>query len=137
MATDPDQIGDLARKSQDALSSLIHSWTETIQSFTGGLSGAQSRPPDVQRIVDSVFDFAEQLLANQREFTKSLLAAGAQTGEAMTRQAVGATRSVTAEAANSTQAAADNAGRAAESMAEQAPSVIRPAQTRPRREPSG
>ena len=46
----------------------------------------QSGLPGPQQVLDNVFDFAEQLLASQREFAKHVLAAGM---EANTRKQQG------------------------------------------------
>jgi hypothetical protein len=52
----------------------------------GGGASVQSGLPGPQQVLDNVFDFAEQLLASQREFAKHVLAAGM---EANTREQQG------------------------------------------------
>jgi flagellar biosynthesis/type III secretory pathway protein FliH len=93
-----EQLADVARQSQEAFTSALQVWSDTMQNFTRSLTGAQSSLPDAQALVDIVFDFAEQLLATQRQIAKSLLAANVQVAEAVSDQTTRTTRSVTEQA---------------------------------------
>lgn len=86
MTTPQEQLVELARRSQEAAASALHTWTENIQKLAGGLAGGQSNLPTLSEIVDRVFDFAEQMLANQRELAKRLLAATGQATESSAEQ---------------------------------------------------
>jgi len=87
MTTLQDQFTQVARQGQEAITSAMRTWTENFQSMIGGGNPAQSGLPSLQQVVDNVFDFAEQLLASQREFTTHLLAAGMEGNAAATSRA--------------------------------------------------
>jgi hypothetical protein len=76
------QFLDAVRKSQEAVIDGLRSWTETVQQFLpqqpqrGSWPQAQGLPTTAE-LVDSVFDFAAQLLNAQREFAHGILAATA------------------------------------------------------------
>ena len=72
------QVLDGIRKSQEAVIDGMRSWAETVQQLVPG--GAQAVPgasqlPSPTEVVDSVFDFAAQLLNAQREWAHSVLGA--------------------------------------------------------------
>ncbi len=79
------QILDGIRKSQAAVVEGLRSWTETVQQLvpTPGRTAwpGSEQFPTVGELVDSVFDFATQLLNAQREFAHSVLAVAAPVGE--------------------------------------------------------
>jgi hypothetical protein len=80
---------DAMRQSQQAVLSAVETWTRTMQQTFGQAtsSGAPTvASVDPNEIVDQVFDFAEKLLASQREFAKNLMAASAAATEAAQRQ---------------------------------------------------
>jgi hypothetical protein len=75
---DSDPQSDLlttVRESQAAVVDVVRSWTDLSQQLTHNL------PPvagvDISHLVDSVFDFAEQTLAAQRQFALALAGAAA------------------------------------------------------------
>ena len=92
MPTDQDptqelqaQVLDGIRKSQEAVIEGMRTWAETIQQLVPGTAQA-ARPPGGQlptpaEVVDSVFDFAAQLLDAQRELAHSVLGATTAVGE--------------------------------------------------------
>ena len=77
MSSPTEQYTESLKKSQQAVLDAIDAWTKSAQSaFSSpaiGLTGAKS--PD--QVIDQVFDFAEQMLAVQRQFAKSLAASAA------------------------------------------------------------
>jgi hypothetical protein len=78
------QVLDGIRKSQEAVLDGMRAWTETVQQLVPG--GAQAVPgasqlPSPAEVVDSVFDFATQLLNAQREWAHSVLGASTAIGE--------------------------------------------------------
>jgi hypothetical protein len=92
MPTDKDptqelqaQVLDGIRKSQEAVIDGMRTWAETIQQLVPG--AAQSTLPRTEQlptpaeVVDSVFDFAAQLLDAQRELAHSVLGATTAVGE--------------------------------------------------------
>jgi hypothetical protein len=70
------QILATVRKSQEAVVDALRNWTEAVQKLTPQLPPnyplAEALPKPAE-LVDSTFDFAEQLLAAQREFAHSVL----------------------------------------------------------------
>ena len=100
MTTSQETMTDAARRGQDAMNSVMQMWADTFQKFLPvsdtGLRGAMEA-------VDGMYDFAEQILLAQREFTKNMLAA---------------TTSAATKAAYATQDAAKDAEYVAKDMQE-------------------
>jgi hypothetical protein len=104
--TDPtqeiqSQVLDGIRKSQEAVIDGMRTWAETVQQLVPGT--AQSALPSTSlpsptEVVDSVFDFAAQLLDAQRELAHSVLGATTAVGERVqeeTEKAAGTARKST------------------------------------------
>jgi len=96
------QVLDGIRKSQEAVIDGMRAWTETVQQLVPGSAqgvvpgGAQL--PSAAEVVDSVFDFAAQLLNAQRELAHSVLGATTAVGERVqeeTEKAAGAAKKST------------------------------------------
>jgi hypothetical protein len=89
------QVLDGIRKSQEAVIEGMRSWAETVQQLVPGTAQtAWPRPeqlPTPAEVVDSVFDFAAQLLNAQRELAQSVLGATASIGERVQEQTEKAT----------------------------------------------
>jgi hypothetical protein len=78
---------DGIRKSQEAVIDGMRAWTETIQQLVPG-TGQSALPrtdqlPSPAEVVDSVFDFAAQLLNAQRELAHSVLGATTAIGDSV------------------------------------------------------
>ena len=83
--TDPTQeiqaqVLDGIRKSQEAVVDGMRAWAETVQQLVPGSAQTAAVPgigqlPSATEVVDSVFDFAAQLLNAQRELAHSILGA--------------------------------------------------------------
>jgi hypothetical protein len=71
------QILDTVRKSQEAVLDVLTTWANTIQSITPpvpALSPAiADKLPKPEELVATAYDFAEQVLANQRKFAEDVL----------------------------------------------------------------
>jgi hypothetical protein len=103
MPTDQDptqelqaQVLDGIRKSQEAVIDGMRTWAETIQQLVPGTAQAAQpatgQLPTPAEVVDSVFDFAAQLLDAQRQLAHSVLGATTAVGERVqeeTRKAAG------------------------------------------------
>ena len=100
MTTPTDQFVDIANRSQEAVTTAVHNWADTVQSFASKLTAGQSQLPDPHTVVDQYFDFAEKVLASQREFAQQWASATLKATEAVTEQAQRATQSVTAHTAH-------------------------------------
>ena len=77
------------------------------------LASGQSQMPDLRDVVDQYFDFAEKILANQRELALQWASATAKASHVVTEQAQRATQSVAERTANGTEAVVDNAAETA------------------------
>jgi hypothetical protein len=79
------QVLDGIRKSQEAVIDGMRTWAETIQQLVPGTAQAAGprtdQLPTPAEVVDSVFDFAAQLLNAQRELAHSVLGATTAIGE--------------------------------------------------------
>ena len=89
-STDPTQeiqaqVLDGIRKSQEAVVDGMRAWAETVQQLVPGSAQAAApgagQLPSAAEVVDSVFDFAAQLLNAQRELAHSVLGATTAIGE--------------------------------------------------------
>lgn len=127
MTAPTEQFVDIAKRSQDAVTSAVRSWADTVQGMTAGLSGGRTSVPDAHAVVDQYFDFAAQVLDNQRRFAQTLVGVGAQATESMTDQAARATESVTARVVNATDTAAKATDEVADEAAKQGGSTARAA----------
>ena len=81
------QVLDNIRKSQEAVIDGMRTWAETIQQLVPGTAQAAGlrtgQLPTPAEVVDSVFDFAAQLLNAQRELAHSVLGATTAIGESV------------------------------------------------------
>ncbi len=80
--TDPTQAEkqylDAVREGQQAIVDAVQAWSKGVEHLAGSnppVPGAEL--PTAQEVVENAFDFAEQLLAAQREFARNLLEATA------------------------------------------------------------
>jgi hypothetical protein len=75
------QILDTVRKSQEMAIEAIKTWTDALQPMTSALPPVTlplaDKLPKPEEIVESAYNFAEQLLASQRKFAEDLLRATA------------------------------------------------------------
>lgn len=72
MTTSQETMTDAAHRGQEAITSALEIWTDSVHRF---MPVSDTKLRGAVDAVDSMFDFAEQMLMTQREFTKSLLAA--------------------------------------------------------------
>lgn len=73
MTTSQETMTDAARRGQEAITSALQIWADSFQKF---MPTSDTKLRGAVEVVDSMFDFAEQMLLTQREFTKTMLAAG-------------------------------------------------------------
>lgn len=116
MTAATDQFTEFAGRTQDAVSTAVRTWADTVSSVTTGLTGGQPALPDAHAVVERYFDFAQQVLDNQRAFATTLVDAGTKAAETVTEQASRAAESVTAHTVN-----------AAETVTARAAAATRPA----------
>ena len=78
-----DEILSAVRKSQAAVVDAIRTWATAVQSIAPALPDVNvplaEKLPKPQDLIAGAYDFAEQLLANQRKFAEDVLTAIAPT----------------------------------------------------------
>jgi hypothetical protein len=73
-----DNVLDAVRQTQEFAINNVNQWTDTARKFNSDLPTKNLNNPFAEyfprpaELVDSYFDFAERLLANQREFALNL-----------------------------------------------------------------
>ncbi|MDQ3761904.1 MAG: hypothetical protein M3460_09440 [Actinomycetota bacterium] len=72
MTTPHDTMTDAARRGQEAFTSALRIWADSVHKFA---PTSNARWHGAVEVVDTMFDFANHMLASQREFTKVWLAA--------------------------------------------------------------
>ena len=70
------QTLDAVRKTQDAVVEAVTAWTETADKIPGYASFTKQFPAATE-VIDSNFDFAQQILTSQRDFAARIVAATA------------------------------------------------------------
>jgi hypothetical protein len=76
MSSPSEQYAESLKKSQQAVLDAIETWTKSAQSaFSATSLGQAGQKAD--QVIDQVFDFAEQMLAMQRQFAKNMAAISA------------------------------------------------------------
>lgn len=73
MTSPQDRITDAVRRGQDTVNSTVRMWSDGMQKIVTNLD-LRNTVPTLEELVDSSYTFAVQVLAMQRDFTKSLLA---------------------------------------------------------------
>jgi len=129
MSAPTDQFVDITMRTQEAVTAAVRTWADTVQTYTGSLTGSHPAMPDVHVAVDRYFDLVQQMLDNQRRLAQTFLTAGAQAAEVVTEQAARAAESVTAHAVNATEAVANKAAEAADAAGEQTAATARAAKS--------
>ena len=127
MTAPTDQFVDIANRGQEAVTTAVRTWTDTVQTFASKLTAGQSPVTDLQGVVDQYFDFVEKVLANQREFANKWASATVKASEAVTEQAQRATQSVAAHAQNGAETVVKSATETAKVAGEKAASTARAA----------
>ena len=127
MTTPTDQFVDIANRSQEAVTTAVRTWADSVQSIAGNLTAGQAQLPDPQSVVDTYFDFAEKVLANQRQLATQFVSASVKAGETVQEQVGKVTEQVTAQTVNGTETAAATATEATEATVTKAATTARAA----------
>jgi len=72
MTSPQDRITDAVRRGQETMNSTVRSWTDGVQKIVTNVD-LRNTVPNLEELVDSSYAFAVQVLAMQRDFTKSLI----------------------------------------------------------------
>jgi len=89
MSSPQEQLTELTRRTQENFKNLWQQWSERSTELMKGVSGRShsartSAPGNSEEVLDAVFDFAEQLIAQQRAFAKQMLKAASKGQEMVT-----------------------------------------------------
>jgi hypothetical protein len=91
-----EQYLDAVREGQEAWVNAVRAWSDSVQRMWGEASSTTTGGvPTAEQVIDSVFGFAEQLLAAQRDFAKRLVQATAPAGDAARSTGKSTTRKAT------------------------------------------
>jgi hypothetical protein len=127
MSAPTDQFIEIANRTQEAVTSAVRTWADTVQTFTGSVTGSRPSLPNAQGAVDRYFDFAEQILESQRRIAKTVLTASAQAAETVTEQAARTAETVAQRTASATESAVSKAADVSKTAAEQTATTARAA----------
>jgi hypothetical protein len=93
MSSPQEQFSELTRRTQENFKTMWQQWTERSNELLKGVrgrsqptSGAAGNPEEV---LDAVFDFAENLIEQQRAFAKQMLKAASTSQEMVTNAGEG------------------------------------------------
>ena len=83
-----EQFAELTRRTQENFKHLWEQWSQRSNELMKGV-GSRSRsagdaPGNPEEVLDAVFDFAENLIAQQRSFAKQMLRAAERGQQAVT-----------------------------------------------------
>ena len=82
MTNPQEQFTELTRRTQDNFKNLWEQWSrrsnELLKGVTGRSRPTGDAPGNPEEVLDAVFDFAENLIEQQRAFAKQMLRAASQ-----------------------------------------------------------
>ena len=77
MTSPQEQLTELTRRTQENFKHLWEQWSQRSSELLKGVAGrshpAAAAPANAEDVLDAVFDFAENLIAQQRAFAKQIL----------------------------------------------------------------
>ena len=77
MSNPQEQFSELTRRTQENFKHLWEQWTQRSNELLKGVGGRSrstgAAPGNPEEVLDAVFDFAENLIAQQRAFAKQML----------------------------------------------------------------
>jgi hypothetical protein len=89
MPTYTDELAGIVQRTQEATSAAIQNWAESAKHYAEHVTVQNPLPSteNVYSAVDAWFDLAGKLVAEQHNFAKAFIAAGAEAAGTMTEQA--------------------------------------------------
>ena len=79
MTSPQEQLTELTRRTQENFKHLWEQWSQRSNELMKGISSrsrpVSEAPGNPEEVLDAVFDFAENLIAQQRAFAKQMLRA--------------------------------------------------------------
>jgi hypothetical protein len=82
-----DRFAELARRGHEVFTAAVQAWEQAARSLAEAARRPEGSLPDIRASVDAAFDFAARMLADQREFTKTVMSLGSQVVTATTQRA--------------------------------------------------
>lgn len=125
MTAPTDQFAEIATKAQESVTTAVRTWADAMQSVAGGFTGDHAALPDAGVFVERYFDFAQQVLDNQRSFARSVLTAGTQAAQNFSEQTARAAHSVTEQTVNAVESTTEKATAATKAATEKATTATR------------
>jgi hypothetical protein len=105
MTNPQEQFTELTRRTQENFKHLWEQWSQRSNELLKGVGGRSrstgDTPGNPEDVLDAVFDFAENLIAQQRAFAKQMLRVAGK-GQQTIAEATNATASETGPSAPST-----------------------------------
>jgi hypothetical protein len=93
MSNPQDQFTELARRTQENSKHLWEQWSQRSNELLKGVGGRSRPVGDVpgnpEEVLDAVFDFSENLIAQQRTFAKQMLHAASKGQQAIAHAEAG------------------------------------------------
>ena len=80
MTQPTEQFAELTRRGHQVFAAALRAWEQAARSIAEAAGRPGGRLPDVQASVDAAFDFAAQMLADQREFAMELMSVAGRAG---------------------------------------------------------
>ena len=105
MSAPGEPLADLAKRSQEMVGSALQTWADTAQKFAGNTT---LDPSNARAHVDTIFDFAEKVLAGQRAIAAQWMSVAGKASEGPSQQTAQATTPATDSDLHGMQAAAEN-----------------------------
>jgi hypothetical protein len=88
MSSPQEQFAELTRRTQENFKHLWEQWShrssELLKTVGGRSRPVGAAPGNAEEVLDAVFDFAENLIAQQRAFAKQMLRAASSGQQAIT-----------------------------------------------------
>ena len=84
VGTVQDQVLENIRLTQEAVVDGFEAWTQAVDSLMPDLSSWSSSGrsvPNAEQVIDETFEFAARLIEAQRDFAKSIVGVGRETGD--------------------------------------------------------
>jgi hypothetical protein len=93
MSSPQEQFSELTRRTQENFKTMWQQWTERSNELLKGVRGrsqpTSSAAGNPEEVLDAVFDFAENLIEQQRAFAKQMLKAASTSQEMVTNAGEG------------------------------------------------
>jgi hypothetical protein len=82
-----DRFAELTRRGHEVFTAAVQAWEQAARSLAEAARRPEGGLPDIRASVDAAFDFAARMLADQREFAKTVMSMGSQVVTATTQRA--------------------------------------------------